>query len=78
MRSLFRDYKPWSITRWLSEEARHAWKWLGVQLPVVTGSLGMLYGQVDFLQEVIGPKWYGVLNGVLCIAMVWNSVRRKA
>ena len=62
----------------LADDARHAWKWLGVQLPVLAGGLGMLYGQVDFLQELIGLKWYGAVNGVLCLAMIYNAVRRKA
>lgn len=64
--------------RWLLvSDVRHAWRWVGVQLPVLAGSLGVLYGQVDFLQEMVGPKLYGCLNGVLCLAMVYNAVRRK-
>lgn len=67
-----------SVTTWLSDEWKEAWKWLSVQLPVGIGAMGMLYGQVDFLQGLIGPKWYGTLNGVLCLAMIYNAVRKKA
>jgi hypothetical protein len=61
-----------------SAEWRHAWKWLQVQLGVVIAAASLLYGQVDFLQELIGPKWYGAINTALGIAMVWNALRRKA
>lgn len=60
-----------------SDEWKQAWKWLSVQLGVVCGVAGMLYGQVDFLQSMLPPKWYGALNGLLCLAMIYNSVRKK-
>lgn len=62
---------------WISDEWQQCYKWAQVQLPVLIGGLGMLYGQVDFLQALLSPKWYSVVNGVLCMAMVANAVRKK-
>lgn len=59
-------------------EWRQAWKWLSVQLGVVVAVAALLYGQVDFLQGVIGPKWYGVLNAILGLAVVYNALRKKS
>lgn len=59
-------------------EWKQAWKWLSVQLGVIVALLALLYGQVDFLQDVIGPKWYGVLNAILGLAVVYNALRKKA
>jgi hypothetical protein len=61
----------------LADEWRDAWKWAQVQLPVLIGTLGMLYGQIDFLQSIMPQKWYAALNGLLCVAMVYNAVRKK-
>lgn len=61
----------------LADEWRHAWKWLQVQLGVVVAAAALLYGQVEFLQEVIGPRWYGVLNAILGLAVVYNALRKK-
>jgi hypothetical protein len=61
----------------LSAEWKHAWKWLQVQLGVVVAAAALLYGQVDFLQDLIGPKWYGVINAFLGLAVVYNAVRKK-
>jgi hypothetical protein len=62
----------------LTEEWRSAWKWLQVQLGFVLTAAALLYGQVDFLQELIGPKWYGVINALLGLAVVYNALRKKA
>lgn len=62
----------------LSDEWRQAWKWLQVQLGVLVAAAALAYGQVDFLQALIGPKWYGILNAVLGLAVVYNAVRKKA
>lgn len=60
------------------DEWRQAWKWLQVQLGVLIASASLLYGQIDFLQALIGPKWYGAINTILGLAMVYNAVRKKA
>jgi hypothetical protein len=62
----------------LADEWREAWKWLQVQLGLVVAAAAVLYGQVEFLQDFIGPKWYGVLNALLGFAVVYNAVRKKA
>lgn len=62
----------------LADEWREAWKWLQVQLGIVVAAAALLYGQVDFLQNLIGPKWYGVLNALLGLAVVYNALRKKA
>lgn len=58
-------------------EWRQAWRWLQVQLGVVVAAASLLYGQVDFLQDLIGPKWYAAINTLLGVAMVYNAVRSK-
>lgn len=68
---------PVKLSTWISSEWKHAWRWFSVQLGVVIASASLLYGQVDFLQELIGPKWYGAINTVLGIAMVYNAIRKK-
>lgn len=62
----------------LADEWREAWKWLQVQLGFVVAAAALLYGQVEFLQDLIGPKWYGVINALLGLAVVYNAVRKKA
>jgi hypothetical protein len=62
----------------LVDEWRQAWKWLQVQLGVVVAAAALLYGQVDFLQDLIGPKWYGVINALLGLAVIYNALRKKA
>lgn len=61
-----------------ADEWRQAWKWLQVQLGVLMAVAALAYGQVDFLQAVIGPKWYSILNALLGLAVVYNAVRKKA
>lgn len=62
----------------LAADWKQAWKWLQVQLGLVIASASLLYGQVDFLQELIGPQWYGAINTMLGVAMIWNAIRSKA
>lgn len=62
----------------LADEWREAWKWLQVQLGIIVAAAALLYGQVEFLQDLIGPRWYGVINALLGLAVVYNAVRKKA
>lgn len=62
----------------LADDWRQAWKWLQVQLGVIVAAAALLYGQVEFLQDLVGPKWYGIINALLGAAVVYNAVRKKA
>lgn len=61
----------------LSAEWRQAWKWLSVQLGTLIAIAPMIYGQIDWLQEIVGDKWFRVVMTLLGVLVVFNSIKKK-
>lgn len=61
----------------LSAEWRQAWKWLSVQLGTLIAVAPMIYGQIDWLQEIVGDKWFRVVMTLLGVLVVFNSIKKK-
>lgn len=66
-----------SFTGWMSVEAKHAWRWLSVQLGTAIAFAPMLYGQIDWLQEIVGDIWFRRVMTALGILVVFNSIKKK-
>lgn len=66
-----------SFTTWLSAEWKNAWKWLSVQLGTLIAIAPMIYGQIDWLQEIVGDKWFRVVMTLLGVLVVFNSIKKK-
>jgi hypothetical protein len=61
----------------LSAEWRQAWKWLSVQLGTLIAIAPMIYGQIDWLQEIVGDKWFRAVMTLLGVLVVFNSIKKK-
>lgn len=66
-----------SLTRWLSAEWKQAWKWLSFQLGTAIAFAPMLYGQIDWLQEIVGDQWFRAIMTLLGVLVVFNSIKKK-
>lgn len=62
----------------VSDDARHAWKWLSVQLGALIFIAPTLYENIDFLQDYIGRKPFAMLQAGLGILVMLNAVKKKS
>lgn len=62
---------------WLSDEAKHAYKWLQTWLVTALSLAPMAYEQLSAMQDVIPRGWFQVGMLILGIATITNTVRRK-
>jgi hypothetical protein len=62
----------------LTEEWRHAWKWLQTWLIAILSAAPLLYDQFGSLQDLLPPGWFKVGMAVLGILTLVNNVRKKA
>lgn len=62
----------------LSDDAKHAWKWLSVQLGALIFIAPTLYENIDFLQQIIGRKPFAIIQAGLGILVMLNAVKKKS
>lgn len=66
-----------NLAQWFSAEWKGAWKWLSVQLGTVIAFAPMLYGQIDWLQDIVGDTWFRRVMTLLGVLVVFNSIKKK-
>lgn len=48
-----------------------------MQLGTVIAFAPMLYGQIDWLQDIVGDTWFRRVMTLLGVLVVFNSIKKK-